>query len=73
MLHVYNKKNLIDPDSVLLYIDETHIRPYHVLRTTWSEVGRQKQVPTFGHHAHVSLFGAVILLGIKVYKQPLFM
>ncbi|MED5042955.1 IS630 family transposase [Geobacillus stearothermophilus] len=42
-----------------MYIDETHIRSYHVLRTTWSEVGRQKQVPTFGHHAHVSLFGAV--------------
>jgi len=47
------------PDSVLLYIDETHIRSYHVLRTTWSEVGRQKQVPTFGHHDHISLFGAV--------------
>ncbi|MGJ3205782.1 transposase [Geobacillus thermoleovorans] len=46
-------------DAVLLYIDETHIRSYHVLRSTWSEVGRQKQVPTFGHHAHVSLFGAV--------------
>ncbi|MEK5272502.1 MULTISPECIES: transposase [unclassified Aeribacillus] len=42
-----------------MYIDETHIRSYHVLRTTWSEVGRQKQVPTFGHHAHISLFGAV--------------
>ncbi|WP_445613465.1 transposase [Geobacillus sp. YF-1] len=28
-------------------------------RTTWSEVSRQTQVPTFGHHAHVSLFGAV--------------
>ncbi|QNU19717.1 transposase [Geobacillus zalihae] len=40
-------------------MDETHIRSYHVLRTTWSEVGRQKQVPTFGHHAHVSLFDAV--------------
>ncbi|MGG3775379.1 transposase [Geobacillus stearothermophilus] len=46
-------------DAVLLYIDETHIRSYHVLRSTWSEVGRQKQVPTFGHHAHVSRFGAV--------------
>ncbi|ASS98128.1 IS630 family transposase [Geobacillus thermocatenulatus] len=46
-------------DAVLLYIDETHIRSYHVLRSTWSEVGRQKQVPAFGHHAHVSRFGAV--------------
>ncbi|MGG4021599.1 IS630 family transposase, partial [Geobacillus stearothermophilus] len=56
------KKNLITKeteDAVLLYIDETHIRSYHVLRSTWSEVGRQKQVPTFGHHAHVSRFGAV--------------
>ncbi|MGZ0084808.1 transposase [Caldibacillus thermoamylovorans] len=42
-----------------MYIDETPIRSYHVLRTTWSEVGHQKQVPTFGHHAHVSLFGEV--------------
>ncbi|MEW5322803.1 hypothetical protein V2J23_11830 [Geobacillus thermoleovorans] len=31
-------KNLIDPDSVLLRLDETHIRSYHVLRSTWSEV-----------------------------------
>ncbi|WP_230982705.1 transposase [Geobacillus sp. Y412MC52] len=42
-----------------MYLDETHIRSYHVLRSTWSEVGHQKQVPTFGHHAHVSLLGAV--------------
>ncbi|STO11882.1 Uncharacterised protein [[Flavobacterium] thermophilum] len=41
----------MDPDSVLLYLDETHIRSYHVLRSTWSEVGRQRQAPTFGHHA----------------------
>ncbi|ASS88062.1 IS630 family transposase [Geobacillus lituanicus] len=46
-------------DAVLLYIDETHIRSYHILQSTWSEVGRQKQVPTFGHHAHASRFGAV--------------
>jgi transposase len=44
---------------VLLYVDETHIRSYQILRATWSEVGQQKQVPTYGHHAHVSLFGAV--------------
>jgi transposase len=30
-----------------------------VLRSTWAERGRQKRVPTLGHHAHVSLFGAV--------------
>ncbi|WP_240673873.1 IS630 family transposase [Geobacillus sp. PK12] len=45
-----------------MYVDETHIRSYQILRTTWSEVGQQKQVPTYGHHAHVSLFGAVNVL-----------
>jgi transposase len=53
---------LITPDTVLLYVDETHVRSYQILRATWSEVGRQKQVPTYGHHAHVSLFGAVNVL-----------
>ncbi|WP_238980148.1 hypothetical protein [Geobacillus sp. YHL] len=32
------------------------------MRATWSEAGRQKQVPTYGHHAHVSVFGAVNVL-----------
>ncbi|MBB6283618.1 IS630 family transposase [Geobacillus subterraneus] len=54
-------KNLMDPDTVLLHLDETHIRSCHVLRSTWSKAGRQKQVPTFGHHAHASLFGTVNL------------
>ncbi|WP_201028600.1 IS630 family transposase [Geobacillus sp. FSL W8-0032] len=56
---MYLIKNVIGPDSVPLYIDETPIRSYHVLRTTWSEVGHPKQVPKCGHHAHVSLFGTV--------------
>ncbi|WP_231106919.1 transposase, partial [Anoxybacillus flavithermus] len=40
-------------------MDETHVRAYQALRTTWAEVGNQKQVPSYGHHAHVSIFGAV--------------
>ncbi|ANB62386.1 IS630 family transposase [Anoxybacteroides amylolyticum] len=44
---------------VLLHVDETHVRAYQALRTTWAEVGNQKQVPSYGHHAHVSIFGAV--------------
>jgi transposase len=44
---------------VLLYEDETHVRAYQSLHATWSEVGKQKQVPTYGHHASVTLFGAV--------------
>jgi hypothetical protein len=55
-------KKLITPDMILLYVDEMHIRSYQILRTTWSEVGQQKQAPTYGHHAHISLFGAVNVL-----------
>lgn len=40
-------------------VDETHVRVYQALRTTWAEVGNQKHVPSYGHHAHVSIFGAV--------------
>jgi hypothetical protein len=53
---------LITSDTVLLYADETHVRSYQILRTTWSEVDQQKQVITYGHHAHVSVFGAVNVL-----------
>ncbi|MBW7652361.1 transposase, partial [Anoxybacillus sp. ST4] len=44
---------------MLFYVDETHVRAYQALRTTWAEVGNQKHVPSYGHHAHVSIFGAV--------------
>ncbi|QAV25720.1 transposase [Neobacillus thermocopriae] len=44
---------------VLLHVDETHVRAYQTLLTTWAEVGNQKQVPSYGNHAHVSIFGAV--------------
>ena len=44
---------------MLFYVDETHVRADQALRTTWAEVGNQKQVPSYGHHAHVSIFGAV--------------
>ncbi|WP_305956514.1 IS630 family transposase [Anoxybacillus mongoliensis] len=46
-------------ELVLLHVDETHVRAYQALHTTWAEVGNQKQVPSYGHHAHVSIFGAV--------------
>ncbi|MGG3998202.1 hypothetical protein [Anoxybacillus kestanbolensis] len=36
-------------------MDETHVRAYQALRTTWAEVGNQKQVPSYGHHDHVSI------------------
>ena len=54
---------------MLLYEDETHVRAYQSLHATWSEVGKQKQVPTYGHHASVTLFGAVnAVTGELVYQ-----
>jgi transposase len=44
---------------ILFYADETHIRDYQALHATWTPVGKQKHIPTHGHHAKVSLFGAV--------------
>lgn len=44
---------------VLMYEDESHIRDYQALHATWSLKGKQKQVLTHGHHATVSLFGAL--------------
>ncbi|WP_342413235.1 IS630 family transposase [Anoxybacillus suryakundensis] len=53
-----HKKNLSD-NMVIIYEDERHIRDYQTLRATWSVKGRQKQIPTYGHHATVSLLGGV--------------
>ncbi|MED0676192.1 IS630 family transposase [Aneurinibacillus thermoaerophilus] len=53
---------MITEDTVLLYEDESHIRSYQVLRSTWAEVGKQKQIPTYGHHVSVTLFGVVNVL-----------
>ncbi|OKL36747.1 IS630 family transposase [Domibacillus mangrovi] len=44
---------------MLLYQDETHIRSYQSLRATWSQSGVQMKVPTYGHHAYVTVFGTV--------------
>ncbi|MFC3884661.1 IS630 family transposase [Bacillus songklensis] len=54
----HGEKNVSD-DVILLYEDESHIRDYQTLRSTWSVKGKQTQIPTHGHHATVSLFGCV--------------
>jgi transposase len=63
-------KKLMTDDMVLLYTDETHIRSYQALRATWAKVRKQKQIPTYGHHASVRLFGVVNVLNGKVITQP---
>jgi hypothetical protein len=54
---------------VLLYQDETHVRAYQSLHATWSEVGKQKQVLTYGHHASVTLFGALNAMTGEIVHQ----
>jgi transposase len=44
---------------ILLYEDESHVRSYQALRATWSETRNQRRIPTYGHHAHMTLFGTV--------------
>ncbi|WP_154213802.1 transposase [Bacillus cereus] len=44
---------------ILFYEDETHIRDYQALHTSWFLRGKQKHIPTYGRHASVTLFGAV--------------
>jgi transposase len=47
----------LDENTVLLSQDESHIRAYQALRAVWTLKGQQKKIPTFGHHAQVTLFG----------------
>jgi transposase len=49
----------LDETTVLLSQDESHIRAYQALRAVWTLKGQQKKIPTFGHHAQVTLFGTV--------------
>ncbi|GED14724.1 DDE superfamily endonuclease [Aneurinibacillus migulanus] len=44
---------------VLLYEDESYIHAFQALRATWAEVEKQKEIPTYGHHTSVTLFGMV--------------
>ena len=50
-------------DTVILFEDESYVRAYQAIAATWFLRGRQKQVPTYGHHASVALFGAVDIRG----------
>jgi hypothetical protein len=64
-------KKLLNHNMILLYQDETHICTYQSLHATWSEIGKQKQVLTYGHHASVTLFGALNAITREVLHQNL--
>jgi hypothetical protein len=46
-------------DMVFIYEDESHIRNDQALHVTWNLKMKHKQVPTYGYHATLSLFGAL--------------
>lgn len=58
---------------MLFYEDETHIHDYQALHITWFLFGKQKQIPTYGYHASVTLFSAVNMLNCIVWKLLLVM
>lgn len=43
----------------VLFEDESHIRDYQALASTWQPVGKQKLIKTYGKHNYVGLFGAL--------------
>ncbi|ABO68597.1 Transposase related protein [Geobacillus thermodenitrificans NG80-2] len=57
---------------MLLYQDETHVRAYQSFHATWSEMGKQKQVPTHGHYTSVTLFGTLNAMTGEVLHQTSF-
>ncbi|MED0708873.1 IS630 family transposase [Aneurinibacillus aneurinilyticus] len=54
----------------MIYEDESRIRAYQVLHATWNERGKQRYIPTYGHHAYVGLFGMVNVHTGDFFCQP---
>ncbi len=57
-------------DTGILFEDESHVRVYQAIAATWFLRGRQKQVPTYGHHASGALVGAVDIRGGTTMVEP---
>lgn len=47
---------MLDDETILLYLDESHIRDVQIIHATWQEKGKQ-QVKVEGKLATLSLFG----------------
>ncbi|ACV62679.1 Transposase and inactivated derivatives-like protein [Desulfofarcimen acetoxidans DSM 771] len=60
------KKNLTECE-ILLYVDASHIRDYQGLQRAWFPKGEQKKIKTYGHHAKVTLYGALNYYTGKVF------
>ena len=56
-------------DEALIYVDASHIRDYQGLQRAWFTVGEQKKIPTYGHHAKVTLYGALNYFTGEVFMR----
>ena len=48
---------MLDDQTALFYLDESHIRDIQMLHATWQEKGKQQQVKVEGKLTTLSLFG----------------
>jgi putative transposase len=55
----HNLQSNIDNNTVILFEDESYIRDYLALCSTWMKKGKQKKIKTYGQHKGVGLFGAL--------------
>lgn len=51
--------NNINDDTCVLFEDESYIRDYQALCSTWFLKGQQKKIKTYGQHKGVGLFGVL--------------
>lgn len=49
----------VDEHTAILFEDESYIRDYQALCSTWFLKGRQKKIKTYGQHKGVGLFGVL--------------
>ncbi|PEA88279.1 IS630 family transposase, partial [Bacillus thuringiensis] len=62
----YDKKNLIDENTLLLYQDECHFRDSQTVHATWFAKGEQKKIAVLGKRISTTLFGTIDAITGKV-------
>lgn len=59
-----------NPEHVILFEDESYIRDYQAITSTWFLKGEQRKIKTYGQHKGVGLFGVLDYTNGKVLCQP---
>ena len=57
-------------DTVILFEDESTIRDYMAICTTWFIKGQQRKIKTYGQHKGVGLFGVLEYRTGRVLSNP---